>query len=116
MHCWNEKQDHRQGLFPLFLNSIFQDQDDFSYFNQRTTINDRVTEIMREAREKFFDEFGGWKVCTQVDDYRDVENVFRRKCCRMQQIEIKQKASAYYMVCYKKNSKYQSNTFYMSKI
>lgn len=59
---------------------------------------------MRETREKFFDEFGGWKVCTREDDYRDVENVFRRKCVRMTSA-VKQKASAYYMICYRKYSK-----------
>lgn len=32
-----------------------QDQDDFSYYNQRSAIESRVTEIMREYREKFFE-------------------------------------------------------------
>ena len=65
-----------------------------------------MTDIMREAREQFFAEFGGWRRCTEEMDQRDVDNVFRRTT-RVTD-EIRKKASAYYMVNYKKFSQFDS--------
>ncbi|CAI4223152.1 unnamed protein product [Auanema sp. JU1783] len=66
-----------------------KDQDDMSFFNTNLLIESKITSIFRKFREEFFEEFGGWKQSTQ-------------KIEKPPTPEMKQKAVAYYRVCYER--------------
>ncbi|VDK32350.1 unnamed protein product, partial [Gongylonema pulchrum] len=87
-----------------------RDMDDMSFFNTNFMIEQKVTNIFMTFRENFFTEFGGFSTCTQQDEeggaYR---NLYERRYCPSPTVEMKRKASAYYITCYRKSllSKHQ---------
>ncbi|KAJ1371809.1 hypothetical protein KIN20_033831 [Parelaphostrongylus tenuis] len=80
-----------------------RDQDDMSLFNTTEVIEKKVTNLFREFREEFFEEFGGWQSCTQKIDARYAvgDNVFHRNSYRPT-LKMRQKAVAYYRTCYER--------------
>ncbi|MCP9260836.1 RNA-dependent RNA polymerase EGO-1 [Dirofilaria immitis] len=71
--------------------------------NIRNRINDRDRDDI--YRYRFFDEFGGFLEST-LPDHEDNqnENVYERRICIYPSLDMKRKASAYYIVCYRSGS------------
>ncbi|VDL66067.1 unnamed protein product [Nippostrongylus brasiliensis] len=78
-----------------------RDQDDMSFYNTNEVIERKMTSLFRDFREEFFTEFGGWKECTRKMDkkFAEDENIFHRLAKHPSE-KMKQKAIAYYIVCY----------------
>ncbi|VDL66793.1 unnamed protein product [Nippostrongylus brasiliensis] len=78
-----------------------RDQDDMSFYNTNEVIERKMTSLFRDFREEFFMEFGGWKECTRKVDkkFAEDENIFHRLAKHPSE-KMKQKAIAYYIVCY----------------
>ncbi|VDL77547.1 unnamed protein product [Nippostrongylus brasiliensis] len=78
-----------------------RDQDDMSFYNTNEVIETKMTTLFRDFREEFFMEFGGWKECTRKMDkkFAEEDNIFHRLANHPSE-KMKQKAIAYYIVCY----------------
>ncbi|VDO34529.1 unnamed protein product, partial [Onchocerca flexuosa] len=79
-----------------------RDTDDMSQFNTNFIIEQKLTNIFMSFRQSFFEEFGGLISCTQPDDDFRNKDVIERRYCKCPTVEMKKKASAYYIVCYRK--------------
>ncbi|ETN76654.1 hypothetical protein NECAME_11506 [Necator americanus] len=78
-----------------------KDQDDMSFYNTNEVIERKVTNLFREYREEFFQEFGGWERCTKLADKKfAVEGNICHRHVQHPSLEMQQKAVAYYRVCY----------------
>ncbi|CAG9534446.1 unnamed protein product [Cercopithifilaria johnstoni] len=88
------------GCFSKIRNRISdRDADDMSQFNTTFVIEQKFTNIFMSFRCSFFTEFGDFMSCTTPDDDKDVTE---RRYCKCPTVEMKKKASAYYIVCYRK--------------
>ncbi|KAL3986130.1 RNA dependent RNA polymerase family protein [Acanthocheilonema viteae] len=88
------------GCFTKIRNRISdRDTDDMSQFNTNFVIEQKFTNIFMSFRSNFFNEFGGLTSCTEPDDEKDV---IERRYCKCPNVEMKKKASAYYVVCYRR--------------
>ncbi|KAK5983850.1 RNA-dependent RNA polymerase [Trichostrongylus colubriformis] len=78
-----------------------RDQDDMSFYNTNEVIEKKVTNLFREYRADFFQEFGGWQTCTKKMDKKFAvdDNIFHRLVHHPSR-EMQRKAIAYYRVCY----------------
>ncbi|KAK0423323.1 hypothetical protein QR680_008078 [Steinernema hermaphroditum] len=85
-----------------------KDNDDMSLFNTNYVIKQRVNRIFKNARLEFFEEFGSYESCTVEDAVRPSrkfqaapdDHELDRRYCKTPTEAMKQKASAYYKVCY----------------
>uniref|UniRef100_A0A0R3RI61 RNA-directed RNA polymerase n=1 Tax=Elaeophora elaphi TaxID=1147741 RepID=A0A0R3RI61_9BILA len=88
------------GCFTKIRNRLSdRDADDMSQFNTTYVIERKFTNIFMSFRCSFFSEFGDFMSCTEADDGKDV---IERRYCKCPTVEMKKKASAYYIVCYRK--------------
>uniref|UniRef100_A0A1I8EUD5 RNA-directed RNA polymerase n=1 Tax=Wuchereria bancrofti TaxID=6293 RepID=A0A1I8EUD5_WUCBA len=69
----------------------------------RNRISDRDGDDI--FRCNFFAEFGDFMFCTEQDDDLRNKDVIERRYCKYPTVEMKRKASAYYIVCYRKAMK-----------
>ncbi|KAK6060838.1 hypothetical protein COOONC_01494 [Cooperia oncophora] len=77
------------------------DQDDMSFYNTNEVIEKKVTNLFKNFRAEFFQEFGGWETCTgKMDKKYAVEGNILHRTARNPHLEMRQKAIAYYRVCY----------------
>nr|CDQ04375.1 Bm5059, isoform b [Brugia malayi] len=91
------------GCFCKVRNRISdRDGDDMSQFNTSFIIERKLTNIFMCFRCNFFAEFGDFMSCTQQDDDLRNKDVIERRYCKYPTVEMKKKASAYYIVCYRK--------------
>ncbi|OZC05658.1 hypothetical protein X798_07368, partial [Onchocerca flexuosa] len=74
-----------------------RDTDDMSQFNTNFIIEQKLTNIFMSFRQSFFEEFGGLISCTQPDDDFRNKDVIERRYCKCPTVEMKKKASAYYI-------------------
>uniref|UniRef100_A0A8R1TZT7 RNA-directed RNA polymerase n=1 Tax=Onchocerca volvulus TaxID=6282 RepID=A0A8R1TZT7_ONCVO len=79
-----------------------RDTDDMSQFNTNFIIEQKLTNIFMSFRHSFFKEFGGFMSCTQPDDDFHNKDMIERRYCKCPTVEMKKKASAYYIVCYRR--------------
>lgn len=81
-----------------------RDQDDMSFYNTATIIEQRLSTIFGRFRRAFFEKFGNFNDLTRIDMHRtskEHKEVFRRVCNSPTE-EMKQLACAYYKVAYHK--------------
>ncbi|VDO19357.1 unnamed protein product, partial [Heligmosomoides polygyrus] len=78
-----------------------KDQDDMTFYNTNEVIEKRVTTLYARFRTEFFLGFGGYEICTIKMDkkFATDSNIFHR-LVHNPTLEMKQKAVAYYRVCY----------------
>ncbi|CAD6195999.1 unnamed protein product [Caenorhabditis auriculariae] len=78
-----------------------KDQDDMSFYNTNQMLETKVSLLFKKYREQFFEEFGGWQMCTEKSTraYADELNVLQRTC-KDPSMEMQKKAVAYYRACY----------------
>ncbi|KAK0424928.1 hypothetical protein QR680_008930 [Steinernema hermaphroditum] len=83
-----------------------RDNDDMSMFNTNYAIEQRVSAVFQKAREDFFEACGGYQQLTVVEaNHRRTtpklnEQDTERRVCKEVTLQMKQRASAYYQVCY----------------
>uniref|UniRef100_A0A0R3RH91 RNA-dependent RNA polymerase n=1 Tax=Elaeophora elaphi TaxID=1147741 RepID=A0A0R3RH91_9BILA len=82
-----------------------RDTDDMSFYNTNHIIEKKVSAIFKAYRHRFFDEFGGYLENT-LPDQEDPQNssAQERRICIYPSSDMKQKASAYYVLCYRSAS------------
>ncbi|EJD75145.1 CBR-RRF-1 protein [Loa loa] len=91
------------GCFSKIRNRISdRDTDDMSQFNTNFFIEQKLTNIFMSFRSSFFAEFGDFMSCTEPDDDFHSKDMTERRYCKCPTMEMKKKASAYYIVCYRK--------------
>ncbi|KAK6109450.1 RNA dependent RNA polymerase family protein [Brugia pahangi] len=94
------------GYFCKIRNRISdRDGDDMSQFNTSFIIERKLTNIFMCFRCNFFAEFGDFMSCTVQDDDLRNKDVIERRYCKYPTVQMKKKASAYYIVCYRKAMK-----------
>ncbi|CAI5438582.1 unnamed protein product [Caenorhabditis angaria] len=85
-----------------------KEQDDMSFYNTENVIETQMSTLFRTFREDFFREFANnpeapeaFMTVTEPENWKwgRIENVLRRVCLAPS-TEMKQKAVAYYKVCY----------------
>uniref|UniRef100_A0AAF5PSN0 RNA-directed RNA polymerase n=3 Tax=Wuchereria bancrofti TaxID=6293 RepID=A0AAF5PSN0_WUCBA len=97
-------------LFSGFISAIRnrindRDTDDMSFYNTNHIIEKKVSAVFKAYRHRFFDEFGGFLENTLPDhDDKQNGNVQERRICVYASSDMKQKASAYYILCYRNAS------------
>uniref|UniRef100_A0A915Q3T6 RNA-dependent RNA polymerase n=1 Tax=Setaria digitata TaxID=48799 RepID=A0A915Q3T6_9BILA len=102
---WDEGQLF-SGFISVIRNRISdRDTDDMSFYNTNHIIEKKVSAIFKAYRYRFFDEFGGFLENT-LPDYEDSQsvNAQERRICVYPSLDMKRKASAYYIVCYRNAS------------
>ncbi|CAG9539819.1 unnamed protein product [Cercopithifilaria johnstoni] len=94
------------GFISVIRNRISnRDTDDMSFYNTNHIIEKKVSAVFRAFRHRFFDEFGGFLENT-FSDHEDNQNgnAQERRICIYPTSSMKQKASAYYILCYRSAS------------
>uniref|UniRef100_A0A8R1XQ56 RNA-directed RNA polymerase n=1 Tax=Onchocerca volvulus TaxID=6282 RepID=A0A8R1XQ56_ONCVO len=94
------------GFISVIRNRINdRDRDDMSFYNTNHIIEKKVSAVFKAYRYRFFDEFGGFLENT-LPDHEDYQNgnFQERRICIYPSLEMKRKASAYYIVCYRNAS------------
>ncbi|EJD73758.1 RNA dependent RNA polymerase [Loa loa] len=94
------------GFISVIRNRISdRDTDDMSFYNTNHIIEKKVSAVFRAYRHRFFDEFGGFLEST-LPDYDDNQsgNAQERRICIHPSLDMKRKASAYYILCYRNAS------------
>uniref|UniRef100_A0A915PSQ2 Probable cytosolic iron-sulfur protein assembly protein CIAO1 homolog n=1 Tax=Setaria digitata TaxID=48799 RepID=A0A915PSQ2_9BILA len=82
-----------------------RDTDDMSQFNTNFIIERKLTNIFMSFRCNFFVEFGGFISSTEPEEDFNYKDVDERRYCKCPTVQMKKKASAYYIVCYRKAMK-----------
>ncbi|KAL3986069.1 RNA dependent RNA polymerase family protein [Acanthocheilonema viteae] len=94
------------GFISVIRNRISdRDTDDMSFYNTNHIIEKKISAVFRAYRHRFFDEFGGFLENT-LSDHEDNQNgnMRERRICICPSLDMKRKASAYYILCYRSAS------------